>query len=178
MSPPSDAKALKSRPKFAMFDPAWLAAPLAASELKVLAALSLHANWTKNGNGRCFPKRETLARECRLQASQVSEALPKLEKLGLIHVARLGRQNIYFVRPIGATYDMPPSNVEPFFAYLAENGHVFQVGENGELIQVEGDISTVRRIYKVIATEYELGLPIERLRKAVEARMTGDEVAA
>jgi hypothetical protein len=161
-----------------MVDPAWLQAPLAGSELRVLISLSLHADWTKLGNGRCFPKRETIARECRLQVSQVSDALPKLEKLGLIHVARLGRQNIYFVRPIGAAFEMPPSNVEPFFAYLAENGHVFDVGEDGELIQIHGDLANINPIYKTLATEYELGLPTERLRKAVLARMPATTAVA
>lgn len=161
-----------ARTAFAMVDPAWLALPLTLTELKVLIALSLHADWSRTGNGRCYPKRETIARECRVQVSHVSEALPKLEQLGLVHVARLGRKNVYFVRPIGATYVMPPSNAEPFFAYLAENGHEFQVDLDGALVQTAGDLRSIHPIYTTIASEYELNLTEERLRAAVASRLT------
>jgi hypothetical protein len=157
-----------------MFDPAWLRMPLTLIQLKVLACLSLHADWRRTGNGRCFPKRETIARECNLQLSQVSEALPQLEKLGLVHVARLGRKNVYFVRPVGATYAMPPSNPEPFFAFMAANGHEFDVDEKMKLVQTIGDLTAIHPIYKTIATEYELNLTEERLRAAVRARFPKD----
>jgi len=153
-----------------MVDPTWLRMPLTLIQLKVLTCLSLHADWRRTGNGRCFPKRETIARECNLQLSQVSESLPQLEKLGLVHVARLGRKNVYFVRPIGSTLAMPPSNPEPFFAYMAANGQEFDVDVNALLVQTVGDLTTLHPIYKTIATEYELNLTEERLRAAVRTR--------
>jgi hypothetical protein len=167
-----------SRTHFAMLDPAWLRVPLTLSQLKVLISLSLHADWSRTGNGRCFPKRDTIARECNLQVSQVSEALPQLEKLGLVHVARLGRKNVYFVRPIGATHAMPPSNPEPFFAFMAANGHEFDVDENVQLVQTVGDLAAAHPIYKTIAAEYELNLTEERLRAAVRARFAKDEAGS
>jgi len=57
-----------------------------------------------------------------LQVSHVSEAVRTLAEAGLITVVRLGRKNIYYVRDMGATFAMPPSDVEPFFRYLRQLG--------------------------------------------------------
>lgn len=123
----------KKRTPFAKVDQTWLQLPLTGIELKVLIALSLHASWTKTGMGRCYPKRETIARECRIQVSQVSEALRKLSDLRVVTVVRLGRKNIYYVRPIGEAGEMPPSNPEPFFAYLKAQGIRVRIDAEGAL---------------------------------------------
>jgi hypothetical protein len=123
----------KKRAPFAKVDQNWLQLPLTGIELKVLIALSLHASWTKTGMGRCYPKRETIARECKIQVSQVSEALRKLAELRIVTVVRLGRKNIYYVRPVGETIEMPPSNPEPFFAYLKTQGIRLRIDADGSL---------------------------------------------
>jgi Helix-turn-helix domain len=167
-----------ARKPFAMVDPNWLKLPLKLTDLKVLVALSLHADWTRTGNGRCFPKRETIARECNVEVSHVSEALPRLEKLGLLHTARLGRKNVYFVRPIGTEFHMPPSNAEPYFAFLAANGHEFIVDDGGVFKQVKGDLARLHPFYTSIVTEYVNGLPHARLKTATLARYVNDAAAA
>ncbi len=108
--------------RFARCDPSWLQLGLSGRELRVLLALSLHADWSK-GFGRCFARRDALASETRLQVSHVSEAVRELAyKHRLITVVRIGRKNVYYIREIGATSPMPPSDPEPFFEYLGRLG--------------------------------------------------------
>lgn len=112
-----------SRPRFAKCDPEWLTLELKGRDLRVLLALSLHADWSPKGFGRCFPRRDTLALTTRLQVSHVSEAVRELSQVHrLITVVRLGRKNVYYVRPIGETAPMPPSDPGPFFEYLGRLG--------------------------------------------------------
>lgn len=111
-----------TRGRFAKCDATWLALNLGGRELRVLLALSLHADWRPTGLGRCYPKRDTIALTTGLQVSHVSEAIGALAKLGLITVVRLGRKNVYYVRPVGSVDPMPPSDAEPFFRYLRGRG--------------------------------------------------------
>jgi hypothetical protein len=107
---------------FARCDPDWLALGLSGRALRVLLALSLHADWSR-GFGRCLPHRETIASLTRLQASHVSEAIKELaQKHRLITVVRIGRKNVYYIREIGAGGHMPPSDPASFFAYLGKLG--------------------------------------------------------
>lgn len=119
----TESKTPPARPRFAKCDPAWLTLELSGRELRVLLALSLHANWTTKGFGRCFPRRDTLALTTRMQVSHVSEAVRSLSVVHrLITVVRLGRKNVYYVRPMGDTSPMPPSDPDPFFEYLSRLG--------------------------------------------------------
>lgn len=119
--------------RFAKCDAEWLKLSLGGRQLRVLLALSLHADWRPRGLGRCYPKRDTLALTTNMQISHVSEAVRELSEQGLITVVRLGRKNIYYVRPMGATVPMPPSDPEPFFRHLREKGIRLQVAADGNL---------------------------------------------
>jgi hypothetical protein len=112
--------------RFARCDPEWLALGLSGRALRVLLALSLHADWSK-GFGRCLPHRETIASLTKLHASHVSEAVRELaHEHRLITIVRLGRKNVYYIREIGSAARMPPSDPESFFAHLEELGVRFR----------------------------------------------------
>jgi len=143
--------------RFAKCDAEWLKLSLAGRELRVLLALSLHADWRPNGWGRCYPKRETLALATNMQVSNVSEAVRELAKQGLITVVRLGRKNIYYVRAMGSTAKMPPSDPEPFFAYLRERGVRLQPTTDGKFIY-GAESFKIEGIDRAIFSDYMNGL--------------------
>ena len=163
------SRAAQKQPAFAKVDKEWLHLPLSGTEFKVLVCLSLHANWATMGLGRCFPKRETLARECGIQVSQVSEALRKLTALGVITAVRLGRKNIYYVRPVGERYEMPPSNPEPFFAHIAASGIRVQATAGGGLSYAPGSkhFEDFQPVYRAVFDDYVRGLTATRLAEVL-----------
>ncbi len=137
----------------------------------MLIALSFHADWSPKGFGRCFPRRDTLALETKLQVSHVSEAVSELAYThGLITVVRLGRKNVYYVREIGATSTMPPSDPDSFFKYLGQLGiyiklTAFPVGVQykPESRKFEDFPHVLRRIF----SDYVNGLTPGKLDQAV-----------
>ncbi len=157
-----------SQGRFAKCDADWLRLSLGGRELRVLLALSLHADWRPNGLGRCYPKRDTLALTTNLQVSHVSEAVKSLADEGLITVVRLGRKNLYYVRQIGSTERMPPSDPEPFFAYLRQLGIRLAITPAGHLQYVTGsrNFNELSPIVRAIFDDYIKGL-IPRKRSAV-----------
>jgi len=166
----------QQRIRFAKCDPAWLGMDLTERELKVILALSLHANWAALGHGRCFPKRDTLALATKLQISHISEAVRSLsERHGLITVVRLGRKNLYYVRAIGVTERMPPSNAVPFFKYLGNLG-VRLVLADGQLAYAPGSKRLEdRSLLLAIVSDYVQGLIPRKLREALEANKSQAE---
>ncbi len=162
------------RTRFAKCDPAWLTLDLSGRELRVLLALSLHADWTAQGHGRCFPKRDTLALVTKLQISHVSESIRTLStKHRLITVVRLGRKNIYYVRAIGETAPMPPSDPEPFFRWLGEQGIRLTLTDDGRPAYLPGsrrfDDVASSLLLQSILSDYVRGLVPEKLRGALMA---------
>jgi hypothetical protein len=167
-------------PRFAMCDPTWLTADLTARELRVLLALSLYADWTQTGYGRCYPKRDTIALATGLEISHVSESVRTLSDVHhLISVVRFGRKNVYYVRVIGETKPMPPSNAQPFFEHLAHNGVRLNL-VNGEVVY---DPDTPKRLehltplYKAIVSDYVRGLTSLRLADAIQANQQAKQIA-
>lgn len=171
---------VRPRGRFAKCDEEWLKMDLSSRELRVLLALSLHADWRAGGHGRCFPKRDTLAISTGLQISHVSEAVGTLAKLRLITVVRLGRKNIYYVRGIGSTLPMPPSDPNPFFAWLGEQGlklGLIEVPERPGASTLARDPGSQRQpneleewpLLAAILGDYANGLRPEKLRTAVMA---------
>jgi hypothetical protein len=163
--------------RFAKCDPTWLQMDLTGRELRVLIALSLHADWRPNGLGRCFPKRDTLALTTRLQISHISEAVKTLsdDDHRLITVVRLGRKNIYYVRPVGETAPMPPSNAERFFKYLAEHGYFLGFANQNlkELGYLNGSKNLGNDpLLLSMLSDYANGLTRDKLVQAVVANMT------
>ncbi len=169
----------RRRPRFALCDPAWLTVELTARELRVLLALSLYADWTQTGHGRCYPKRDTLALTTDLEVSHVSESVRTLaETHRLITVVRFGRKNVYYVRAIGETKPMPPSNPPPFFEHLAHSGVRLNL-VNGQVVYDPGTrlkLDHLPPIYKAIVSDYVRGLTSLRLTEAVQANQTAREL--
>lgn len=165
----TNLKAKPDKRQFAMVDKNWLLLPLQGVELKVLIALALHANWTRDGLGRCFPKRETIARECNIGVTQVSEALRSLTDLGVVTAVRFGRKNVYYVRPIGATYEMPPSNAGPFFTYLRRLGIKVEVKSDGSIHYTADSkkFEDFPRLLYAIFEDYVRGLKGSKLVDAI-----------
>lgn len=149
-----------SKGRFAKCDADWLQLPLAGRELRVLLALSLHADWRPNGLGRCYPKRDTLALTTNLQVSHVSEGVRALAEAGLITVVRLGRKNIYYVREIGSTAPMPPSDAEPFFLYVRRFGIRLELSPDRKFQYAPGSrkFDEFPRIVRAIFSDYANGL--------------------
>jgi hypothetical protein len=180
-TPPQAAwGAVRSRGRFAKCDEEWLKMDLSSRELRVLLALSLHADWRAGGHGRCFPKRDTLAISTGLQISHVSEAVGTLARLRVITVVRLGRKNIYYVRGVGSTLPMPPSDPDPFFAWLGEQGlklALLEVPERPGSYTLARDSGSRRQsneldewpLLAAILNDYASGLRPEKLRAAVAA---------
>jgi hypothetical protein len=164
-----------------MCDPAWLRLDLTARQLRVLLALSLHADWSIAGTGRCYPKRETIAAETGLQVSQVSEAVRALaEDYGVLTVVRLGRKNIYYVRPVGADERMPPSGAVPFFEHLRTRGVMllFQDGKLYQASEARTQLEQLPKLYTAVTSDYIRGLPSAKLHEAVLANRNAQEVRA
>jgi len=172
------APAASSRGRFAKCDEEWLRLPLGGRELRVLLALSLHADWRAAGHGRCYPKRDTLALSTNLQVSHVSEAVGTLAAAGLITVVRLGRKNVYYVRAIGSNDTMPPSNAEPFFSYLRYLGIRLMI-HDGKLQYAPGSrtFEDLPPLLRAIFNDYVRGL-IPRKRNAVVEMLAPDAVFA
>jgi hypothetical protein len=164
---------IPTRPRFAKCDPAWLQMDLSGRELRVLLALSLHADWRPKGQGRCYPKRDTLALTTRLQISHVSEAIGTLsEEHRLITVVRLGRKNVYYIRPVGDDKPMPPSNAEPFFRFLGERNYFFAAHE-GSIQYLPGSKNLADEpLLLMIFSDYARGLTTQRLLEAMKANET------
>jgi hypothetical protein len=164
-----------AKKRFAKCDASWLQMDLTGRALRVLLALSLHADWRPSGLGRCFPKRDTLALTTRLQISHISEAVKELSNAKLITVVRLGRKNIYYVRPVGDVSPMPPSNAVPFFRHLAELGYyVMFADESFKSMQYAPDSRNLAEepLLMSILSDYGRGLTKEKLVDAVVANMT------
>ncbi len=169
-----------ARLRFAKCDPSWLTLDLNGRDLRVLLALSLHADWRAKGFGRCFPRRDTLALTTRLQVSHVSEAVRELSVTHrLITVVRLGRKNVYYVRPIGDTTPMPPSDAAPFFDYLGRLGI--------RLLPVEGQrkfgyaeqskrFEDYSGVLLSIFSDYANGLTVQKLEEAWRANHSAPAV--
>lgn len=163
-----------SRPRFAKCDPAWLRMDLSGRELRVLLALSLHADWRPKGHGRCFPKRDTLALATQLQVSHVSEAIATLSKVHrLITVVRLGRKNVYYIRQVGDDKPMPPSDAAPFFEFLGQRGYLFAPIEGKSRVAYlpESRNLTDAPLLLAIFSDYVRGLTAERLNDALRANL-------
>ena len=167
--PATNLKVKPGKRQFAMVDKNWLLLPLQGVELKVLISLALHANWTRDGLGRCFPKRETIARECNIGVTQVSEALRRLTHLRVVTAVRLGRKNIYYVRPVGADYEMPPSNASPFFRYLRLQGITLDVKSDGSINYGAGSEKFDEHppLLKAVFEDYVRGLKGSKLVDAI-----------
>ncbi len=179
---PKAREKLPRSPKFAMCDPAWLRMELTARELRVLLALSLYADWSKTGHGRCYPRRDTLALATDLEISHVSESVRTLSRVHhLLTVVRLGRKNIYYVRAIGETAPMPPSDAVPFFRHLAHHGVRFRLVD-GQLVYsrtTKYRLEELPPLSAAIASDYIRGLTALRLADAVEVnRETKEEAVA
>lgn len=161
-----------------MCDPAWLTMELTARELRVLLALSLYADWTQTGHGRCYPKRDTLALTTGLEISHVSESVRALADVHhLITVVRFGRKNVYYVRAIGETKPMPPSNPQPFFEHLAHCG-VRLTLLNGQVVydpRSRLKLEQLAPLYKAIVSDYVRGLTALRLAEAIQANQNAGE---
>ncbi len=165
-------------PRFAMCDPAWLRMELTARELRILLALSLYADWTKTGDGRCYPRRDTLALTTDLEISHVSESVRTLSSTHhLITVVRLGRKNIYYVRAIGETAPMPPSDPVPFFRYLAHRGVRLNLIEGHIVYDPETrlKLDQLSPLHVAIVSDYVRGLTALRLAEAVNANREAKE---
>lgn len=168
----------KKRARFAKCDEAWLSMDLTARELRVLLALSLHANWTEFGHGRCFPKRDTLALTTKLQISHISEAVRALsQKHGLITVVRLGRKNIYYVRAIGRTERMPPSDADPFFNYLGTLGIKLALTDDDQLTYMPNSkkLENFDTLLRAILSDYARGLVPRKIQAALHVNQTAKE---
>jgi len=175
------AKTNRQHSRFAMCDPAWLKLDLTARQLRVLLALSLHADWRATGSGRCYPKRDTIASETGLQISQVSEAVRALsDEYRLLTVVRLGRKNIYYVRPVGSSDPMPPSGAAPFFEHLAHRGVGLTIQDDKlyQIAESHANLNDLPKLYTAILSDYIHGLPKQRIREAVMANRLGHEVKA
>jgi len=142
---------------------------LGAREFRVLLALSLHADWRPAGFGRCYPKRDTIALATNLQVSHVSEAVSALSEVGLITVVRLGRKNVYYVRQIGSSEPMPPSDAEPFFTYLRGLGIRLIVAPDGQLHYATGShrFENLPGLARAIFNDYASGLIPRKFNAAI-----------
>ena len=161
-----------------MCDPAWLTMDLTARELRVLLALSLYADWTQTGHGRCYPKRDTLALTTGLEISHVSESVRSLSATHhLITVVRFGRKNVYYVRAIGATELMPPSDPQPFFEHLAHRGVRLNVVDGHVVYDPDTrlKLDQLPPLYKAIVSDYARGLTALRLADAIHANRNAKE---
>lgn len=155
---------------------------LTVRELRVLLALSLYADWSQTGHGRCYPRRDTLAITTDMEISHVSESVRTLATAHhLISVVRLGRKNIYYVRAIGQTEAMPPSDPLPFFRYLATRGMRFNLIDGQLVYDLETRIKLdkLSPLHAAIVSDYVRGLTSLRLADAVDAnRSTKEEYVA
>lgn len=162
-----------TRSRFAKCDPGWLQLDLTGRQLRVLLALSLHADWSPNGYGRCFPRRDTLALETKLQVSHVSEAVGELSDTHrLLTIVRLGRKNVYYVREMGSTSLMPPSDPDPFFEYLGKLGVHLNLLVFPELtvqyLPESRSFDDIPQILRRIFSDYVNGLTSARLSSAIK----------
>lgn len=174
----SDVLKGPKRSRFAMCDATWLKMNLTARELRVLLALSLHADWSVTGHGRCYPKRDTLALATDLEISHVSESVRTLSDVHhLICVVRLGRKNIYYVRQIGSTTPMPPSDAGPYFTYLSQRGVRFVLvgGELAYATDTARVVDELGTLHRAIISDYQRGLTPARLAAAVQANQQAKE---
>jgi len=107
----------------------------------------------------------------RLQVSHVSEAVRELSLVHrLITVVRLGRKNVYYVRPIGDVGAMPPSDPEPFFEYLGQLGiRLMMVDGPRKAAYVEQSrrFEDYPGILLAIFSDYANGLTIPKLEAAL-----------
>ena len=163
------ARSTGPQARFAKCDAAWLQLPLAGRDLRVLLALSLHADWRPEGLGRCYPKRDTLALTTNLQVSHVSEGIRALAEDGIITVVRLGRKNVYYVREIGSTDRMPPSDAEPFFAHLRHLGIRIVTSPDAKFIYAPGSrkFEEFPKLLRAIFSDYVNGLTPTKFETAL-----------
>ena len=75
---------------------------LSDNEVRIYALLLSHAWQSK----RCFPGRETLAKEAGCSVKTVSKTLAELQSLKLIRIERRGqgKVNVYFIRKLSDAY--------------------------------------------------------------------------
>lgn len=169
------------RLKWGLCCESWVGLDVTDKAFRVLVALAVHANWDKKkgSTGICNPSRETIMAKTGLRYStRVSEALRELESVRVITTVRADRNNRYFVRNPGHTYQMPPS--DPVGTQPAQTGHEFfraacQRGrfasdESGRLVAFEAALPE-DRVYDWVFAEYARHWGVKKLDRQIRGAL-------